>query len=179
VLLDVPSDDVVRHPPTPPASTPADAIECAMPMAGRELRLVGIADPNDPEYVGEPRIDAWLHYDSVPERTDLRRALLAHFTGHLSISATMCGHAGIGTAMSHRTMSTAPMAIEISFHEPVDWDGWLLYEHDSTYVGAGMSFVRGQIRTESGDLLASFSQDAMIRPLEDATVQAIAERSRL
>jgi acyl-CoA thioesterase len=179
VLLDVPSDDVIRHPARRPESTPDDAIECDMPMAGRELRLVGIADPNDPDEVGLPRIDAWLHYDGVPERDDLRRALLAHFTGHLSISATMRGHAGIGTAMSHRTMSTAPMAIDVSFHEPVEWSGWLLYEHESTSVGAGMSYVRGQIRDQAGRLLASFSQDAMIRPLEGATVQAMAERSRL
>ncbi|MBV9488083.1 MAG: thioesterase family protein [Frankiaceae bacterium] len=179
VLLDVPSADVIRHRAVVPTSTPAEAIECVMPMTGRQLRLVGIADPNDPDHVGDPRIDAWLHYEEVPERADLRRALLAHFTGHLSISATMCGHAGIGTAMSHRTVSTAPMAIEVSFHEPVDWDGWLLYEHESTFVGAGMSYVRGQIRTETGELVASFTQDAMIRPLDDAQVQALAERSRL
>jgi shikimate kinase len=45
-----------------------------------------------------PVLDAWLHYDTVPERDDLRRALLAHFTGHLSISTTMRAHPGIGPA---------------------------------------------------------------------------------
>ena len=43
------------------------------------------------------------------------------------------------------------------------WDDWLLYEHESTAVGGGMSFVRGQVFTRSGGLLASFHQEGMIR----------------
>jgi acyl-CoA thioesterase len=178
VMLDVPTDDVIRHPAQPPTSTPDTATPCEMPLEGRELRLVGDFDPNDPDEVGPPRIEAWLRYDPIPQRDDLQRALLAHFTGHLSISTTMRAHAGIGTAMSHRSVSTAVMAIDISFHDPIGWDGWLLYDHDSTAVGAGMSYVRGQIRDESGRLIASFAQDGMIRAL-DETAQALAERARL
>jgi hypothetical protein len=33
-------------------------------------------------------------------------------------------------------------------------------------LGAGMSYVRGQVITEDGRLIASFTQDAMIRALE-------------
>lgn len=77
----------------------------------------------------------------------------------------MRAHEGIGTAQAHLTVSTAPMTVNVSFHEPAAWDGWLLYSHESTQVGAGMSYVRGTVHTESGELIASFSQDAMIRPL--------------
>ena len=97
VLSDVEQDDVITHHRRCPTSgPPADAIPCAMPMVGRELRLVGIADPNDPEETGPPVIDAWLRYDPVPRRPDLAKALVAHFTGHLSISTTMRGHPGSG-----------------------------------------------------------------------------------
>ena len=65
--------------------------------------------------------------------------------------------------MAHHTVSTAVTTIEVSFHEPVTWDGWLLYTHDSTFVGAGMSYVRGQVFTEAGALIASFSQQGMLR----------------
>ena len=51
----------------------------------------------------------------------------------------------------------------VSFHDPVQWDGWIRYHHESSYVGAGMSYVRGQVLTEDGRLVASFTQDAMIR----------------
>jgi acyl-CoA thioesterase len=180
VLLDVPTDDVIRHPVQPAGGLPHEAIPYDMPLPGRELRLVDLADPNDPDEVGPPRIEAWLRYDQLPARDDLRRALLAHFTGHLSISTSMRPHAGVGTAMSHRTLSTAVMAIDISFHDPVEWDGWIRYEHESTAVGAGMSYVRGQIRDESGRLLASFGQDGMIRSLDDGSRGAgLAERARL
>jgi acyl-CoA thioesterase II len=45
----------------------------------------------------------------------------------------------------------------------VVWDGWLAYLHDSTFAGSGMSYVRGQVFTEGGVLIASFSQQGMIR----------------
>ena len=84
---------------------------------------------------------------------DLAKALIAHFTGHLSISTTMRAHRGIGTAMAHVTVSTRVMAISVTFHEPVAWDGWILYHHESTQVGRGMSYVRGQVFTEQGRCL--------------------------
>jgi acyl-CoA thioesterase-2 len=179
-MLDIPSGDVVRHPPKPADSSPEDAIDRPMPLDGREVRLVGIADPNDPDEVGPPRIEAWLRYEETPARDDLARALLAHFTGHLSISTTMRAHPGIGTWMAHSTLSTAVMAIEISFHDPIAWDGWLLYDHESTAVGAGMSYVRGQIRDEAGNLLASFGQDGLIRRFGGTSAgPAISDRARL
>ena len=87
-------------------------------------------------------------------------------------------HEGIGTALSHITVSTAPMTVTVSFHEPVRWSGWLLYTHESTQVGAGMSYIRGAVHTEDGELIASFSQDAMIRPMRTADT-AIAVEARL
>jgi acyl-CoA thioesterase-2 len=180
LMLDTPGADVIRHPVSRPDSSPATAIPYDMPLPGRELRLVDVIDPNDPDEVGPPLLSAWLRYDPIPSRDDLRRALLAHFTGHLAISTTMRPHPGIGTAMSHKTLSTAVMAIDISFHDPVGWDGWILYDHESTAVGAGMSYVRGQVRDESGRLIASFAQDGLIRAFEAGSgATAIAERARL
>lgn len=179
VLADVPSADVIRHQlPRPQVAAPADANAGEMPMAGRQLRLVDVVDVNSPDEVGPPELFAWLHYDPIPARDDLAKALIAYFTGHLGISTTMRAHAGIGTAQAHLTVSTAPMTISVSFHEPVQWQGWLLYGHESTQVGAGMSYVRGTVHTEEGELLASFSQDALIRPLR-TTDTGIKEQSRL
>ncbi|GAT03014.1 acyl-CoA thioesterase [Mycolicibacterium fortuitum subsp. acetamidolyticum] len=179
VLSDVPSGDVIRHHlPRPEVAGPADSNVSHMPMAGRELRLVDVVDVNSPDEVGPPELYAWLHYDPVPARDDLAKALIAYFTGHLGISTTMRAHEGIGTAQAHLTVSTAPMTVTVSFHEPVRWDGWLLYSHESTQVGSGMSYVRGAVHTEDGELIASFSQDALIRPLR-TTDTSISEHSRL
>jgi acyl-CoA thioesterase-2 len=178
-LLDVPSGDVIRHHlPRPEVAAPSDANDGGMPMAGRELRLVDVVDVNSPDEVGPPELYAWLHYDPIPDRDELAKALVAYFTGHLGISTTMRAHEGIGTAQSHLTVSTAPMTISVSFHEPVTWTGWLLYTHESTQVGAGMSYVRGAVHTEEGELIASFAQDALIRPLR-TTDNAIKTEARL
>jgi acyl-CoA thioesterase II len=178
-LADVPSDDVIRHHlPRPEVTAPADANDGAMPMAGRELRLVDVVDVNSPDEVGPPELYAWLHYDPIPTRDDLAKALIAYFTGHLGISTTMRAHEGIGTSQSHKTVSTAPMTITVGFHEPVSWSGWLLYTHESTQVGAGMSYVRGAVHTEEGELIASFAQEALIRPLRTSDT-AIKTEARL
>lgn len=179
VLADVPTADVINHHlPKPDVAPPSAAHLSPMPMTGRELRLVDVADVNSPDEVGPPELHAWLHYDPIPARDDLAKALIAYFTGHLGISTTMRAHEGIGTSQAHLTVSTAPMTASVSFHEPVRWDGWLLYTHESTQVGSGMSYVRGAVHTEKGELIASFSQDALIRPLR-TTDTAIKEQSRL
>lgn len=166
LLVDVPSPDVIAHHlPRPEVAGPADANPCEMPMTGREVRLVDVVDVNSPDEVGPPELYAWLRYDPIPDRDELAKALIAYLTGHFGISTTMRAHAGIGTSQSHLTVSTAPMTLAVSFHEPVRWDGWILYSHESTQVGAGMSYVRGTVHTEQGELIASFSQDALIRPL--------------
>src|SRR6516164_7447954 len=178
VLADVPTGDVIRHHlPRPEVGAPADANVSKMPMIGRELRLVDVVDVNSPDEVGPPELYAWLHYDPIPTRDDLAKALVAYFTGHLGISTTMRAHPGIGTSQAHLTVSTAPMTISIAFHEPVRWDGWLLYTHESTQVGAGMSYVRGTVHSEEGELLASFAQEALIRPLRTSDT-AIDARAR-
>jgi acyl-CoA thioesterase II len=179
VLTDTPSPDVIRHQtPRPDVATPANSNLCEMPMTGRQVRLVDVVDVDSPDEVGPPELYAWLHYDPIPSRDDLAKALLAYFTGHLGISTTMRAHAGIGTSQAHYTVSTAPITVSVSFHEPVRWDGWLLYTHESTQVGAGMSYVRGHVHTEAGDLVASFVQEAMIRPMRTSDT-AIAAEARL
>jgi acyl-CoA thioesterase II len=179
VLADVPSEDVIRHHlPRPEVAPPAEANVSEMPMTGRQLRLVDVVDVNSPDEVGPPEMYAWLHYDPIPTRDDLAKALVAYFTGHLGISTSMRAHEGIGTAQAHLTVSTAPLTITVSFHEPFRWDGWLLYSHESTQAGAGMSYVRGAVHTEEGELVASFAQDAIIRPLRTTDTE-IKARSRL
>jgi acyl-CoA thioesterase len=179
VFAETPTADVIRHQlPRPDVAAPAAANSCDMPMTGREVRLVDVADVNSPDEVGPPELHAWLRYDCVPAREELAKALLAYFTGHLGISTTMRAHPGIGTSQAHLTVSTAPMTITVSFHEPVSWNGWLLYSHESTQVGAGMSYVRGTIHTEEGDLIVSFTQEAIIRPLRHSDT-VIAAQSRL
>ncbi|WP_280398740.1 acyl-CoA thioesterase [Nocardia carnea] len=182
VLLDIPQPDLVRRDELAglPVPGPASAILAeSLPLPGREVRIVGCIDIDDPGEVGPPVVDAWLRYDEVPARDELHRAVLAHFTGHLGISTALRPHAGLGTAQAHHSLSTAPMGISVTFHDPVKWDGWLRYHHEATFVGAGSAHIRGQISTESGRLIASFTQEAMIRAFERGSVTDIPSEARL
>jgi acyl-CoA thioesterase II len=183
VLLGRPEADVIRHdhPDSGPAGDPESAqVATINPVPARELRIDGVADHNDPDEVGPPVLDAWLRYPSMPDRDDLRRALLTHYTGDLSIATAMRAHAGIGTAQAHHTVSTAVMTIGVTFHDPVSWAGWLRYHHESTFAGAGMAYARGQVLTADGRIIASFTQDAMIRAFApNSSPRALAAESRL
>ena len=197
ILLDRPEADGMRHdhPGGGPAGGrvgghgsaglvvggPESAFPAAInPVPFRDLRISGVRDHNSPDEVGPPVLDAWLRYDTVPDRDDLRRALLTHYTGDLSIATAMRAHAGIGTAQAHHTVSTAVMTIAVTFHDPVGWDGWLRYHHESTFAGAGMAYARGQVLTEDGRIIASFTQDAMIRAFAPNSSQTtLAAESRL
>jgi acyl-CoA thioesterase II len=74
-------------------------------------------------------------------------------------------HAGVGQAQAHRTRSTGVLSHTLTFHEPVVARDWMLLSHRSPYAGRGRSYGQADVFSQDGRLLASFVQDAMIRPL--------------
>jgi acyl-CoA thioesterase len=179
MLLDATAPDVIRYAAAPPstggpyASEPYD-----MSVTGRDVRFVDGAytgDPNAP--IGPPVLDAWVRFRHVPEDPCLHAALLAQFTGHASIAAALRPHAGIGQSQAHRTLSTAINAINISFHADVRADRWMLYRHHSTFAGDGMTHSECRVHNAEGQLLASFTVDAMVRAF--ATDRPVNERTSL
>ena len=138
-----------------------------MGVTGRDLRVVDAAYTDDPAApVGPPVIDAWVRFREVPADQALHAGLLAQFTGHMSIAAALRPHAGIGQREAHRTISTAINAIAISFHADVCMDRWVRYRHLATVVNDGMAHSECRVYDEAGALVASFSVDAMLRPLD-------------
>ena len=99
----------------------------------------------------------------------MHAALLAQFTGHLSIAAALRPHAGIGQDQAHHTLSTAINAIALSIHADVRADRWMLYHHRSTVAAGGMTHATCAVFDEDGTRLASFTVDAMVRAFADPT----------
>ncbi len=48
-------------------------------------------------------------------------------------------------------------------------DEWMLYHHLSTFAGDGMTHAECRVHAAGGDLLASFTVDAMVRPFTAST----------
>ena len=168
LLLDVTAPDLITHAvDAPNTKGPQDAEPYDMGVVGRDLRVVDGAYTDDPAApVGPPVIDAWVRFDDVPGDPYLHAALLAQFTGHMSIAAALRPHEGIGQREAHRTLATAINAIAISFHTDVRADEWMLYRHLSTFAGDGMTHAECRVHNEAGTLLASFTVDAMVRPMQ-------------
>src|SRR5262245_36404579 len=98
LLLDVTAAAVIRHAePVGDVAGADDAAPFDMGVTGREIRIVDGAYTGDLDApVGPPALDAWVRFDEVPDDPPIHAALLAQFTGHLSIAAALRPHAGIG-----------------------------------------------------------------------------------
>jgi acyl-CoA thioesterase len=169
LLLDQTTPDVIRHQAEPPPVKGPDGCEpLHMGVTGRDIRVADGAYSGDPGApVGPPVIDAWVRFERVPEDPYVHAALLAQFTGHMSIAAALRPHRGLGQDQAHRTLSTAINAISIALHDDIHADRWMLYHHLSTFAGAGMTHSECRVTSEEGNLLASFSVDAMVRSFDD------------
>jgi len=151
-----------------------------MGVTGRDIRMVDGAYVGDPDApTGPPTLDAWVRFRSVPADPVLHAGLLAQFTGHLPIAAALRPHRGIGQDQAHRTLSMAINAITLSFHREVRADRWMLYHHLSTFAGDGMTHAECRVHEEGGELVASFSVDAMVRPFPAGAVGTMDERTAL
>ena len=169
LLLDVTAPDVMRHhEPAPMVAGPAAGEPVDMSVVGREVRVLDGAYTGDPDApVGPPEVLAWVRYCALPDDPALHAGLVAHFTGHMSIAAALRPHAGVGQSQAHRTLSTAVNAITVSIHAEARVDQWLLYHHRSTFAGDGMTHSECRVHTENGELVASFTVDAMVRGFAD------------
>lgn len=171
LLLNVTSPDVIRHAvERPPVAGPYESPPFDMGVTGRDIRIVGGAYTNDPAApIGPPTLDVWVRFRDVPHDPILHAGLLAQCTGHFSLAAALRPHEGIGQDQAHRSLSMAINAINLSLHGDVRADNWLLYHHHSTFAGDGMTHAECRVHDEAGGLVASFTVEAMVRPVPAGT----------
>ncbi len=165
VLLSADEPDCIRH----ADSAPAAAIDVPDddPNAPAEwtVQIVGDVDISDPSLTGPAELDVWTRFvGATDEDPAHHQALLAFATDGFLIGTAMRPHEGVGQAQAHVTLSTGVISHTITFHEPVDAGAWNLLSHRSPYAGRGRSFGRADVFRADGRLVASFVQDAMIRP---------------
>jgi acyl-CoA thioesterase-2 len=72
-------------------------------------------------------------------------------------------HAGIGQSMAHREISTAVLTQAPVFHDEVHASAWHFLDHESVFAGGGRCYGRANVFTEEGSLVASFTQEALLR----------------
>lgn len=165
VLLSADEPDLIRHADRPTTAPGPDDVNGCNDVGGLQVKVVGGVDVNDPDAVGPADLDVWTRFVGAPDDPATGQALLAYVTDGFLIGTAMRPHKGIGIAQSHVTLSTGVLSHTITFHEPVLAAEWHLLSQHSPYAGRGRSYGQAGVYREDGQLVASFVQDAMIRPM--------------
>ena len=178
VLLHAPDPDLIRHQPDVPAvGRPEDAVTSEHSTGFWEVRTVGGVDIADPDATGPAVLDVWTRFPGAPPDPARNQALLAFATDGFLIGTAMRPHPGVGQSLAHRTISTSVITHTLTFHAPVDAGRWMLLSHESPAAGQGRSYGRAHVYAESGELLASYVQENMIRAFAEGRAPAPGARS--
>ena len=166
VLLHAPDGDLIRHGSPMPEVDGPEAWESRPVSDFWQVRFVDEVDISTPEVVGPPELRVSIRFPGAPtDDLALNQALLAYASDGFLIATAMRPHAGIGQSMAHVSVATTVLTQTLSFHEPVQAADWLLLDHRSSYAGRGRSHGTADAFTEDGRLVASFSQDNMVRDM--------------
>lgn len=165
VLLTADEPDLIRHADSPRVSSKPDDANPAPEFGAWEARTVGDADISDPDAIGPAELDVWLRFPDAPDDPFLSQALVAFASDGYLIGTAMRPHAGVGQSLAHKTITTGVLSHTMTFHEPFAAADWLLFSHRSPYAGRGRGYGQADVFTSSGDLVASFVQDSLIRAM--------------
>lgn len=110
----------------------------------------------------EPRQYSWFRVVApLPDEPALHRAMLAYASDMTLLGTCMLPH---GVSWMSGEVQTASLDHALWLHEPFHFDEWLLYAADSPWAGHGRGFNCGRIYTRDGRLVASVTQEGLIRP---------------
>ncbi|CAM3703198.1 Acyl-CoA thioesterase 2 [Pseudomonas reidholzensis] len=138
-----------------------DKVLCAKPI---EIRPVTERDPFNPK-PGDPVKYTWFRADgSLPDTPALHKWLLAYASDFGLLTTSLLPH---GKSVWQKDMQIASLDHSLWFHRDVRADEWLLYATDSPWAGNARGFCRGSIYNRAGQLVASSSQEGLIRHRKD------------
>ncbi|MBL8776830.1 MAG: thioesterase family protein [Acidimicrobiales bacterium] len=165
VLLTADEPDFIHHAdPAPTVGAPPETPASGGPDEW-QVQIVGDVDISDPELTGPAELDVWTRFPGAPDDLLTAQAVLAFASDGFLIGTAMRPHAGVGQSQAHDTLATGVVSHTLTFHEPFPADDWLLLAHRSPHAGHGRSYGRADVFTPAGALVASYVQDAMLRPM--------------
>lgn len=127
-----------------------------------EMRPVDPVDPFDPE-VREPVRHMWIRTVGALTSPLQHRAVLAYASDYGLLGAALQPH---GITWRRRDVMVASLDHSLWFHRQPDLDDWLLYTMESPVTGGARGFSRGTFYTRDGQLIASVTQEGLVRPVE-------------
>lgn len=125
-----------------------------------EIRPVNPVNPLKPEK-RPPHKQSWFRAQGhLPDDPVLHRCLLTYASDFQFLGTSLNPH---GLTFMSKNLQVASLDHAIWFHRDFRMDEWLLYDKDSPSASAGRGFNRGNFFNQDGVLVASTTQEALIR----------------
>ncbi|MEG5264792.1 acyl-CoA thioesterase II [Pseudomonas sp. JDS28PS106] len=138
-----------------------DKFLCPKPI---QFRPVTAEDPFNPK-PGDPVKYIWFRADgTLPDLPALHKYMLAYASDFNLLTTSLLPHA---KTVWQRDMQVASLDHSLWFHNDLRADDWLLYAMDSPWAGNSRGFSRGSVFNRAGQLVASVSQEGLIRHRKD------------
>jgi acyl-CoA thioesterase-2 len=126
-----------------------------------DFRPVSPIDPFHPEK-REPVRHLWLRaVDRLPDDPLIHQAVLAYASDYGLLGTALLPH---GLAPRSPAIQIATLDHAFWAHRPFRADEWLLYAMDSPAAAGARGFTRGSFFTRDGVLVASVTQEGLMRP---------------
>ncbi len=163
-LLTADEPDFIAHQVSPPSGVgkPGDAeVARGLVYPGAEVRPASL--PQD-TVNGAPVMAFWTRMPAPVDSLARSQAILTWGTNGSLIELSARPHADVVRPEDmHKTVSTGVIGHTINFHREFDAGSWLLVAQEGTFAGKGRIHGRGAVFTEDGTLVATFSQDSMVK----------------
>jgi acyl-CoA thioesterase-2 len=125
-----------------------------------DFRPTDGSDPFDTT-VREPTRSHWVKaIGPVDDNPVHHQALLAYASDYGLLDAALRPH---GVSLRDPNMMVASLDHSIWFHRPVRMDDWMLYVAESPAACGARGFTRGTFYTRTGELIASVTQEGLVR----------------
>ncbi|MFA5949163.1 MAG: acyl-CoA thioesterase II [Hyphomicrobium sp.] len=110
----------------------------------------------------------WLRANGgLPDEQKLHQCVLAYASDFTLLDTALVAH---GKLLFDPDIQLASLDHALWFHRPFRADEWLLYAQDSPSAAGARGFCRGSFFTRDGRLVASASQEGLIRRRQTVTV---------
>lgn len=109
----------------------------------------------------EPVQHIWMRANgSLPDDLALHQCVLAYASDFTLLDTALIAH---GKLLFDKDIQLASLDHALWFHRPFKADEWLLYVQDSPSASGGRGFCRGSVFTRDGLLVASVTQEGLMR----------------
>tara|TARA_B100000767_G_scaffold61195_1_gene56985 strand:+ start:13954 stop:14844 length:891 start_codon:yes stop_codon:yes gene_type:complete len=125
-----------------------------------EMRPVEIQDYSNPQKA-PPYRNIWIRPEgTLPEDERIQQAFLLYISDMGLLAAANNPH---GINFLHKNLQMASLDHAMWFHRKLNFNDWFLYSIDSPISGNSRGFTRGSMYTKEGNLVASCTQEGLIR----------------